>query len=490
MIKKRVGIIGSGVSGLSASIRLSNMGYEVHVFEANEYPGGKLSSFKLGDYRFDAGPPLFTMPEYVDELFHLSNENPRDFFNYKKKEIICKYFWQDGKKLTAFADKDKFFKEVKSEFGVGDKVLKKYLNKAKKKYDLTSDLFLKKSLHKLDTFLSVKTIKALSKLSTFEIGKTLSEVNEKILKEPHLVQFYNRYATYNGSSPYSTPGIMTVIQHLESHYGTYIPDGGMHSITKSLYKLAKRQGVIFNFNKFVSEIILKKSRAIGLIVDGKNLFFDTVISNMDIYPTYDKLLPKIKLPTNIKYQERSSSAVIFYWGISKRFDNLDLHNVFFSKDYRKEFDSIFNQKSIYGDPTIYVNITSKEIPTDSPENSENWFVMINTCEDNGQNWDLEVRRLKKIVLERLEYILGESIFPFIEEEKIFTPKTIEERTKSYKGSLYGSSSNGLFSAFLRHPNFSRKIKNLYFCGGSVHPGGGIPLCLLSAKITTELINKN
>ena len=490
MIKKRVGIIGSGVSGLSASIRLSNMGYEVHVFEANEYPGGKLSSFKLGDYRFDAGPPLFTMPEYVDELFHLSNENPRDFFNYKKKEIICKYFWQDGKKLTAFADKDKFFKEVKSEFGVGDKVLKKYLNKAKKKYDLTSDLFLKKSLHKLDTFLSVKTIKALSKLSTFEIGKTLSEVNEKILKEPHLVQFYNRYATYNGSSPYSTPGIMTVIQHLESHYGTYIPDGGMHSITKSLYKLAKRQGVIFNFNKFVCEIILKKSRAIGLIVDGKNLFFDTVISNMDIYPTYDKLLPKIKLPTNIKYQERSSSAVIFYWGISKRFDNLDLHNVFFSKDYRKEFDSIFNQKSIYGDPTIYVNITSKEIPTDSPENSENWFVMINTCEDNGQNWDLEVRRLKKIVLERLEYILGESIFPFIEEEKIFTPKTIEERTKSYKGSLYGSSSNGLFSAFLRHPNFSRKIKNLYFCGGSVHPGGGIPLCLLSAKITTELINKN
>ena len=490
MIKKRVGIIGSGVSGLSASIRLSNMGYDVHVFEANEYPVGKVSSFKLGDYRFDAGPPLFTMPEYVDELFHLSNENPRDFFNYKKKEIICKYFWQDGKKLTAFADKDKFFKEVKSEFGVCDKGLKKYFNKAKKKYDLTSDLFLKKSLHKLDTFLSVKTIKALSKLSTFEIGKTLSEVNEKILKEPHLVQFYNRYATYNGSSPYSTPGIMTVIQHLESHYGTYIPDGGMHSITKSLYKLAKRQGVIFNFNKFVSEIILKKSRAIGLIVDGKNLFFDTVISNMDIYPTYDKLLPKIKLPTNIKYQERSSSAVIFYWGISKRFDNLDLHNVFFSKDYRKEFDSIFNQKSIYGDPTIYVNITSKEIPTDSPENSENWFVMINTCEDNGQNWDLEVRRLKKIVLERLEYILGESIFPFIEEEKIFTPKTIEERTKSYKGSLYGSSSNGLFSAFLRHPNFSRKIKNLYFCGGSVHPGGGIPLCLLSAKITTELINKN
>jgi phytoene desaturase len=490
VIKKRVGIIGSGVSGLSASIRLANMGYKVHVFEANGYPGGKLTSFKLGDYRFDAGPPLFTMPKYVDELFHLSNENPRDFFNYKKKDIICKYFWQDGKKLVAHADKDKFFDEVYSEFGVDKKIIKEYLNKAKKKYDLTSDLFLKKSLHKFDTFLSAKTIKALSNLSIFEIGKTLSEVNESFLKEPHLVQFYNRYATYNGSSPYSTPGIMTVIQHLESHYGTYIPNGGMHNITKSLYELAKRKGVIFNFNNFVSEIILKKNCAIGLVVDDKSLFFDTVISNMDIYPTYEKLLPKRKIPTNIKYQERSSSAVIFYWGISKRFQNLDLHNVFFSKDYRNEFDSIFNKKSISSDPTVYVNITSKDIPTDSPENHENWFVMVNTCCDSGQDWDLEVKKLKKIVLERLEGMLGESISPFIEEEKILTPKTIEKMTNSYKGSLYGSSSNGLFSAFLRHPNFSRKIKNLYFCGGSVHPGGGIPLCLLSAKITTELINKN
>ena len=489
-MKKRIGIIGSGISGLSASIRLSNMGYEVNVFEANDYPGGKLTSFKLGDYRFDAGPPLFTMPEYVDELFHLFNENPRSFFNYRKKEIICKYFWQDGKKLTAYSDKRKFFNEVNSEFGVSKKILDQYLSKAKKKYDLTSDLFLKKSLHKLNTFLSIKTIKALSRLSIFEIGKTLSEVNETILKEPHMVQFYNRYATYNGSSPYSTPGIMTVIQHLESHYGTYIPEGGMHSITKSLYELAKRKGVNFNFKKLVSEIILEKNKATGLIVNGKKLSFDTVISNMDIYPTYKKLLPKIRLPRNVKSQERSSSAVIFYWGISKIFKNLDLHNVFFSKDYQSEFDSIFIQKNIYDDPTIYVNITSKEIRTDSPENCENWFVMVNTCADNGQNWDLEVKKLKKIVLERLEKALGKSIAPFIEQEKIFTPKTIEERTKSYKGSLYGTSSNNLFSAFLRHPNFSRKIQNLYFCGGSVHPGGGIPLCLLSAKITTELINKS
>ena len=135
-------------------------------------------------------------------------------------------------------------------------------------------------------------------------------------------------------------------------------------------------------------------------MDGEKLFFDILISNMDIYPTYEKLLPQMKLPTNVKYQERSSSAIIFYWGISKRFDNLDLHNVFFSKDYRKEFDSIFNQKSIYGRSYHICKHNFEEIPTDSPENSENWFVMINTCEDNGQNWDLEVKKLKKIVIRK------------------------------------------------------------------------------------------
>ena len=275
-------------------------GYRVHIFEQNKYPGGKLSSFKLKGYRFDAGPSLFTMPHFITELFELAGENTSDHFHFKKKDVSCKYFWQDGKKLTAYAKKEKFFDEVYSQFGVDRKILENYLKKAKDKYDLTSDLFLNKSLHKLGTFLSVKTIRALSKLSIFEIGKTLSEVNETNLKEPHLVQFYNRYATYNGSSPYSTPGIMTVIQHLESHYGTYIPKGGMHSITKSLYELAKRKGVIFNFSKLVTEIILKESRAVGLIVDGEKLFFDSIISNMDIYPTYKKLLAKKK--TSEKYK--------------------------------------------------------------------------------------------------------------------------------------------------------------------------------------------
>ena len=167
--------------------------------------------------------------------------------------------------------------------------------------------------------------------------------------------------------------------------------------------------------------------------------------------------------------------------------DLDLHNIFFSSDYKKEFESIFEKKELYNDPTVYLNITSKDVLNDAPKGCENWFVMINTPSNHGQDWDKLVKNLRSIVINKLSEKLGTSLKDKIECEEILTPITIENKTQSYMGALYGSSSNNKIAAFLRHPNFSNKIKNLYFCGGSVHPGGGIPLCLLSAKIVSEII---
>jgi phytoene dehydrogenase-like protein len=186
-------------------------------------------------------------------------------------------------------------------------------------------------------------------------------------------------------------------------------------------------------------------------------------------------------------QERSSSAVIFYWGIKKEFQSLDLHNIFFSDNYKKEFDSIFNKKEICNDPTVYINITSKDIPSDAPKNCENWFVMINSPNNENQDWENIINSVRKNVVKKINNILNTDIESFIEKERVYTPRDIESKTQSYLGSLYGASSNNKMAAFLRHPNFSNNILNLYFCGGSVHPGGGIPLCLLSAKIVSNLI---
>ena len=484
---KKAIIIGSGIGGIATALRLRSMNYDVTVFENNNYPGGKLASFDLGPYRFDAGPSLLTMPHFIDELFDLFNENPRDYFNYKKKDISCKYFWDDGTKLNAYSEKSKFINEINKVLGVKESTISTYLLNAKRKYDLTKSMFLEQSLHKLKTYLSKDLLIGLCNVFSFQINKTLNQVNELELKEPHLVQLFNRFATYNGSSPYKTPGMMTLVQHLEQEYGTYVSDKGMNNITKSLYDLALRQGIDFKFNSFVSQILISGKRAIGVSVGEESYCSDIVVSNMDIVPTYRNLLKNHYQPEKTLSQERSSSALIFYWGINKEFKNLDLHNIFFSNDYKKEFQSIFEKKSIFSDPTVYINITSKDVKGDAPDNCENWFVMINSPNDSGQDWDNMIDEVKSNILKKINRLLNIELEDYIEYEKVYTPKTIESNTQSYMGSLYGSSSNNLMSAFLRHPNFSNKILNLYFCGGSVHPGGGIPLCLLSAKIVSQLI---
>lgn len=480
-------VIGAGIGGLATAIRLAKKGYAVEVFEANDYVGGKLSTFTLGDYRFDAGPSLFTMPHYVDDLFTLCGENPTDFFQYVIKEVACHYFWEDGKRLTAYGETERFVKEVEAELAVPAATLNRYLKRAKKKFDRTRTLFLESSLHKWQTYLRKETLIGVANYFSFEIDTSLNDVNTHQLKEPHLVQFYNRFATYNGSNPYKTPGMMTLVQHLEQHYGTYIPNKGMSDISASLYALAKRMGVGFHLSSLVSKILVKNKKAVGVCVNEEKYLADLVVSNMDVVPTYRKLLPNQKQPEKVLSQERSSSAVIFYWGVGKSFSQLDLHNIFFSDDYGAEFAAIFNTKTIYHDPTVYVNITSKDVPADAPEGKENWFVMINAPHDTGQDWKAIAEQLREWVIAKLNRNLETDIAPLIEKEWVMTPDIIAQRTQSHLGALYGASSNDKMAAFLRHPNFSREISNVYFCGGSVHPGGGIPLCLLSAKIVSDLI---
>ena len=484
---KKVIVIGSGIAGLAVSIRLALKGYNVQVFEQNSYPGGKLSSFSIKDYRFDAGPSLFTMPHLVTELFKLAGEDVKNYFEFSKKEIACNYFWQDGTSFTAYGERKKFLKEVEKIFGEPQYNVDKYLKKAKKKYDLTSSLFLEQSLHKVKTFISLDTLKALFQLKTFELQKSLHQANAQSFSSPHLIQLFDRYATYNGSDPYQTSGIMTLIQHLESAYGTFVPKKGMVSITESLFGLAKRLGVKFSFETVVKEIKVELGVISGIKTKSGSFSSDYVISNMDVFHTYKKLLPNEILPINRLKLERSSSAVIFYWGIKQSFPDLDLHNIFFSKNYKKEFQAIFKDKTVSEDPTIYINITSKEVVGDAPKGCENWFIMINTPADHGQDWTQIVNRLRSHIITNISKRLNVDLKNLIVCEEVLTPPDIESKTQSYMGALYGASSNDTMAAFLRHPNFSNRIKNLYFCGGSVHPGGGIPLCLLSAKIVDELI---
>jgi phytoene dehydrogenase-like protein len=543
----KIGIIGAGIAGLATAARLASKGHEVHVFEANSYAGGKLSDFILTAssdekrvYRFDAGPSLFTMPQYIEDLFAAANVPMKDYFAYDTMPDVCHYFWQDGTALTAWADQNEFAEEVHKKLNVNELVVKKTLASAKRKYDLTGVIFLENSLHKAKTWLTAKVLKSLILMPTFDIFKTMNATHERLAEgNPKFVQLLNRFATYNGSNPYRASGMLSVIPHFEHGIGCFYPVGGMNNITKAVYNLAKFKGATFHFNTKIEEIIVENGKAVGLkyasntqnlsknavytegssadnngrinspAIDNQHVTisiagefihptitdksgnkfpdyvkFDRIVSNMDVYFTYKKLLPKEKHPERTLNQERSTSALIFYWGVKQSFPQLGLHNIFFSDDYKAEFD-VLDKGDVGNDPTIYVNITSKLTPSDAPEGCENWFVLINVPHNEGQDWATITERTRQVVMGKMSIALNVDFQKFIEVEDVLDPLSIEAKTASFGGALYGTSSNALMSAFMRHPNFSSSIDGLYFVGGSVHPGGGIPLALLSAKIVDE-----
>ncbi len=486
MTKKAI-IIGSGIAGLALSVRLKLKGYDVHVFEKNTSYGGKLSEFKLDDFRYDFGPKLFTMPELIVDLFKSSNRDINQYLKYKKIEIGCKYFWEDGKSINAFSKREKLIQEITSKFITDENKLKQYLKKSKRKFELTRKIFLESSLHKASTYFSMNALKAIINFYSLDIIKSLNKLNSEYFSDKRLVQLFNRFATYNGSNPFATSGIMSMIQHLEHDLGVYMPSNGLSDIPKSIYNLASDLGVKFSFNSTVDEIIIDNKKATGVKIKNKNYLADIIISNMDVSLTYERLLTGFRKPNYLKNVEPSSSAIVFYWNINRTFKEIDLHNIIFSKNESEEFNYIFNKKLVYEDPTIYICPTSKVVKDDAPKGCENWFLLINSPHDSGQNWGEIKNTLRKNIIKKINRTLDIEIEKNILMEQVFTPKDIEIKTLSQYGSLYGSSSNSMMSAFLRHPNFSKKIKNLYFCGGSVHPGGGIPLCLNSAKIVSELI---
>ncbi len=485
----RVIVIGAGIAGLASACRLATLGHRVRVLERSAQLGGKAAEATADGYRFDLGPSLFTLPDHLDDVFLASGKQPRDYYDYVRLDTCCNYFFSDGSRLRAHADRLRFAAEVERVTGERSEAVVSYLDHARKLYDSTAPFFLGHSLHRVSAFTSGVALKALTHLPVRALFTTMHELNRRAFKDPRLVQLFDRYATYNGSDPFRAPGILTQIPHLEHNLGAYFPKGGMAAIPRSLARLGCDLGVEFETNTSVERIVHDGTKVLAVRTKDAELPADAVVCAGDVLPTYRRLLADLPAPEEVLNQERSSSGVIFYWGVRKVFPELDVHNIFFSPDYEREFEDIFVRKTIPEDPTVYVHISSKVEPGDAPPGCENWFVMVNVPSDSGQPWSQLIAVLRRRVLERLTAALGRPIEPLIETESLLEPRLIEQRTSSAGGALYGPSSNQRQAAFLRHPNFSRQLRGLYFCGGSVHPGGGIPLCLSSAKIVAREVGQ-
>lgn len=489
MLKHAV-VIGAGIGGLASASLLAARGYTVDVHEQNERPGGKMQQFISGGYRFDTGPSLLTMPFILEKLFADCGEDLAEHLTLTDLSPLCRYFYRDGVRFDNYSDRVKTVAEIQKISEHDAKAYVPFLDYSESLYKKTADAFLFNPLYDMSDLMQLNFLDFLG----IDAFSTVSEKVDSYFESPYLRQFFKRFTTYNGSSPYQAPATLNVIPHVELNQGGYYVKGGLYSIARALYELAKRQGVTFHFKSRIKRIDVSGKDVTGVTLsDGQKVMCDLLFANSDATDTILNLLPDdtVSKPKRRKQKklEPSCSGFVMLLGCSKTWPELKHHNIFFSDDYQKEFRDIFGKKRLPSNPTIYVANTSFSDPNHAPDGSSNLFVLVNAPYDAAQDWDL----LQKIYSQTLIQILEENGLDGLEEsievQDIITPKSFLKRFGSNKGSIYGTASNDKFSAFVRPRNKLRGLNNLYLVGGSTHPGGGIPLVVQSAFNATELLKR-
>ena len=484
-------VVGAGIGGLSAALQMRSRGWEVTVLEKEPTVGGKAAELYLGPWRFDIGPSLLTMPEVFDQLWADLGERREDRLSFVFLDPITRYWFDDGSKLAG-RPLPAFYEELEQSLGVAPVAAEAWFDYAKDQFELTQPIFLRRPLDSLRTWLSRDAFRAYGKLARLDLSRTMAQAVESRFSDPRLRQYFERYATYNGSDPWRAPAILNGIGYLEHGLGAYGVRGGIYGLVRGLTELALRHGVEIRTEHRVQQIDQRGGAVAGVRgVHGASAFSlaaDALIANVDPQTVYRDFLGEENHPKMRKQGglEPSSSGLVYCWGIRGRSEELGLHNIFFSGNYREEFRDIHERGLLPRDPTVYLNISSKIDAQDAPEDGENWFVLVNAPAEPDYDWEELASRYRTRVLERLRKALGRDFEASIEVEHLLHPRSIQDSSGSLRGALYGSASNSRRAAFLRHPNRVADLAGLYLCGGSVHPGGGMPLVALSGMIAAQL----
>jgi phytoene desaturase len=482
-------VAGAGIGGLVSAIYLARAGHDVTVYEKNSIPGGKIDEVFIDGFRFDLGAALLTMPEIFLEFFNDIGEKADDHFKIIRLDKSCKYFWSDGTVFNAYCDKGKLFNELEQVFGEQEKEgFKSFLNYAKLFYDLLRESFLKGEFKLRNYF----TARGVLNFTKFISGKSINDLSNKFFKNKKLRQLINRSSIYNGSSPYLSPQLFSIIPFVEYEFGSWYVKGGIYKITETLTALCKKYGVEINTGFELTDLKDMKKKITELTF--KNEYnVDTYVRN------FDKLICNFTNNEKLVYDKYldnfdwSSSGFLMLMGLDKKFEMMDRHNIFFSDDYENEYIDIFEKKIPSDDMTIYISISSKIDVKDAPEGCENWYIYVIApyLSDNFEWTDRNKNEYMDKVIQKMESFLypdssGTMLKDHIKFCKIYSPADFKEKYNSEYGAIYGLSCNSLYTLMKRPPNRSKKFDNLFFVGGNTLPGGGVPLCFLSGKMISKI----
>ncbi|HYA98972.1 MAG TPA: phytoene desaturase family protein [Ktedonobacteraceae bacterium] len=484
-------VIGAGLGGIVTAARLAQAGFSVKVVEKQETSGGRCSQLIRDGHRFDIGATLFLMPEVFTETYAALGQNMEDHLELHRIDPTYRIRFEDRTEIALTSDLNTMESQLEAIEPGSFGGLLRYLVEGYQSYHLCLQRFVGRNFYHLTDYFSVQNLPLLIKLKA--LVKHYDNIGH-FVHDPHLKAAFTFQNMYLGLSPFDAPATYSLVQYTELAEGVWYPIGGIYRVIESLTRVAENYGVNFVYNTPVKHIEVAGNRATGVVLeDDSRIYADVVIANADLPYVYSHLLPESAEAHRLERLKYTCSAIMFYWGVDKVYPQLETHNVFLADDYRTSFDRIFNDHLLPDKPSFYVHAPARTDPSAAPLGQDTLMVLVpagHLDTHTTQDWDLLQARARSAVIHRLAASTGMvDLEQHLKYEVSYTPRDWLNLFNLAKGAAFGLSHNFMQVGYLRPHNRHHTYRNLYFVGSSTHPGTGLPMVLLSARLTTERILK-
>jgi phytoene desaturase len=491
-MKKSAVVIGAGIGGIATAIYLAKKGYNVDIYEKNSSPGGRCGRLIRDGHRFDLGATMLMMPGIYREVFQSLGIPLFVNDDIKPLEELYKIYF-DNNEIITFSPDENIMKTQLEKIEPGSYIRsQKYVSDGYEIFQIGMNKLIGRNFDNLFQFANFRNFGMLIKLKTYISNYRYVK---KFFRHPHLRMAYTFQNIYVGQCPFNSPALFSMVPAAELKEGSFFPEGGMFAIVEKLLSEARSNGVQFHYDMPVKSIRVNGNRAEGIIFDDlSETEADIIVANADLPYVYRSLLPDKGKSKRLDRMNYSCSAICYHWGLDKVYPQLGHHNVFLSDGFSEGLHRIFKDKSVSDKPSFYVHAPVRTDSSAAPQNHDTLSIVVgagHVDKKKKQDWDDLKNKTRTAVIRRLKQLGLEDIADHIKFEICFTPESWESACNISRGSVFGSLAHNLLQmGYFRPHNQHSRYKNLFFVGGSTHPGNGIPNVLLSAKLTAErILNK-
>ena len=482
-------VIGSGFGGIAAALRLRAKGHKVTLIEKHPDLGGRARVFKKNGFTFDGGPTVITAPYLINELFDLFKKDPKDYIKLTPLKIWYQFIFEDKTKFDYSGNESEMKNQIQKINKTDVKGYEKLVNFTKKIFDKGFTELADVPFDK--PFVMMKQLPALLKLKSY---KSVYSLVSSYIQNEKLRRMLSMHPLLVGGNPFSTTSIYGLILYLEKKWGIHYSMGGTGNIIKGYEKLMNEVGIKILKESEVTKIISKNNKISGIQINNQiDIDADNVICNTDPPAVYEKLLGQNKNNSILfnwkkNRMEYSMGLFVYYFGTKKIYENVEHHTIKFGNKYKEHLDDIFDKKKLNEDISYYLHRPTATDKSMAPQGNDCFYVLVPVPNNQSKiNWDIEGKKMKKLVIEKMEKDLMPNLSENIVEDFYLTPDYFEKDLNTKYGSGFSIQPKFTQSAYFRFHNKSEVYDGLYFVGAGTHPGAGVPGVLSSAKVLDKII---